>query len=147
MYKRILVAVDGSRTSNRALNEAIRLAKNQRAVLRAIHVVDETPTYALAEMPYPVDEYQKAMRAAGQQCLARCSDRAQAARVKVDTKMIVAVTQSIGDVINKEAKRWSADIVVIGTHGRRGLDRMFLGSVAERVIRMATKPILIIHGR
>ena len=146
MYKRILVAVDGSKTSNFALKEAMKLAKEQRAILRLIHVVDETPVYAMAEAPYSIDEYQKTVRDAGRKELAKCADRVKSARLKVDTKLLVTITQSIGDVINKEAKRWSAGLIVIGTHGRRGLNRLFLGSVAERVVRSAAKPVLIIRG-
>ena len=147
MYRRILVAVDGSKTSNLALKEAIKLAKDQRAALLLIHVVNEAPVYTMAEIPYPIDEYQKVMREAGRKELAKCAARTKAARVKSDTKLVVTLTRNIGDVINKEAKRWSADLIVIGTHGRRGFDHLFLGSVAERVIRLAVKPVLIIHGR
>ncbi len=53
----------------------------------------------------------------------------------------------IGDVINGEAKRWRANLVVLGTHGRRGLNRLALGSVAEAVIRLAKRPVLVIHGQ
>ena len=147
MYKRILVAVDGSKTSNLALKEAMKLAKDQRAILRLIHVVDETPVYAMAEAPYSIDDYQKTMREAGKKELAKCADRAKSARLKFDTKLLITMTQSVSDVINKEAKRWSASLVVIGTHGRRGFGRLFLGSVAERVVRSAAKPVLIIRGR
>ena len=100
----------------------------------------------MAEAPYLIDDYQKAMLEAGQKELAKCAARAKGARVKFDTKLVVTVTQSIGDVINKEAKRWSANLIVIGTHGRRGIDHLLLGSVAERVIRLARRPILVIHG-
>ena len=147
MYKRILVPVDGSKTSDLALKEAIKLAKDQRAILRLIHVVDETPVYAMAEAPYSIDDNQKTMREAGRKELAKCAVRAKAARLKCDTKLLVTITQGIGDVINKEARRWSASLVVIGTHGRRGFGRLFLGSVAERVVRSAAKPVLIIRGR
>ena len=147
MYKRILVAVDGSKTSNLALKEAIKLAKDQHATLRLIHVVDETPIYMMAEVPYSIDEYQKSMREAGRKELTKCAERAKAARVKFDTKLVFTISRSIGDMINQEAKRWSANLIVIGTHGRRGFNRLVLGSVAERVIRLAVKPTLIIHGR
>ena len=147
MYKRILVAVDGSKTSNLALKEAIGLAKDQHATLRLIHVIDEASIYMMAEMPYAIDEYQKSMREAGRKALMKCADQAKAARVKFDTKLAFTMTRSIGDAINQEAKRWSANLIVIGTHGRRGFDRLVLGSVAERVIRTAVKPTLIIHGR
>ena len=70
---------------------------------------------------------------------------AQEAGIKVDTKLAVieSLTQRICDAINEESKRWSADLVVIGTHGRRGFNHLLLGSVAEGVIRLATKPVLI----
>lgn len=149
MYKRILVAVDGSDTSNLALKEAIKLAKDQRTALRLIHVVDETPAYMMVDVPYSIDDYQKAMREAGRKELATCATKAKAARVKFDTKFVVinALTQRICDVINKEATRWPADLIVIGTHGRRGFNHLFLGSVAEGVIRLAAKLVLVIHGR
>jgi nucleotide-binding universal stress UspA family protein len=146
MYRRILVAVDGSKPSNLALKEAIKLAKGQRATLRLLHVVDESPMYMTGEMPYLIDDYQKAMSEAGRKELAKWAARAKAAGVKSDTKLVFALTQSIGDVINKEAKRWSANLIVIGTHGRRGFNHLLLGSVAERVIRLAKKPILVVHG-
>jgi nucleotide-binding universal stress UspA family protein len=145
MYKQILVPVDGSDTSNLALKEAIKLAKEQQAALRLIHVVDETTVYMMAETPYPIADYLKMMREAGQKLLSTCAMTAQEAGIKVDTKLVVieSLTQRICDTINKEANRWSADLVVIGTHGRRGFNHLLLGSVAEGVIRLATKPVLI----
>jgi nucleotide-binding universal stress UspA family protein len=150
MYKRILVAVDGSKISNLALKEAIRIAKDQRAALRLIHVVDVMPVYTtMGEIPYSIDAYQKSMRDAGRKVLADSTAKARAGRVKFGTKFVVIAgfTTRIWDVINKDAKRWRADLIVIGTHGRRGFNRLFLGSVAEGVIRLAEKPILVIHGR
>jgi nucleotide-binding universal stress UspA family protein len=145
MYKRVLVAVDGSKISNLALKEAIRLAKEQRASLRLIHVVDVTPVYiTMGEIPYSTDVYEKSMREGGRKVLAACAAKARADRVKFDTKF-VAITNlatRIWDVVNKEAKRWRADVIVIGTHGRHGFNRLFLGSVAEGVIRLAEKPVL-----
>jgi nucleotide-binding universal stress UspA family protein len=145
MYKQILVPVDGSDTSNLALKEAIKLAKEQQAALRLIHVVDETSVYMMAETPYPIADYLKMMREAGQKVLSTCAMTAQEAGIKVDTKLVVieSLTQRICDAINEEANRWSADLVVIGTHGRRGFNHLLLGSVAEGVIRLATKPVLI----
>jgi nucleotide-binding universal stress UspA family protein len=148
MYKQILVPVDGSGTSNLALEEAIKLAKDQQAALRLIHVVDETTVYMMVETPYPIADYLKVMREAGQKMLFTCAAKAQEAGIKADTKLVVieSLTQRICDAINEEAKRWSADLIVIGTHGRRGFNHLLLGSVAEGVIRLATKPVLIFRG-
>ena len=143
----ISVAVDESRTSNRALKEATKLAKGQRTILRLIHIVDETPVY-MADMPLLIDKFQKEMRQAGRKVLANSAARAKRTRIKFDTKLVVISNpaQRIGDAINNEAKRWRADLVVIGTHGRRGFSHLTLGSVAESVIRFAAKPVLVIHG-
>jgi nucleotide-binding universal stress UspA family protein len=150
MYKRIVVAVDGSKHSDLALNHAIKLAKDQRAALRLLHVVDETPAYTtMGEIPYAVDDYRQSMRAGGRKVLAAAAARAKAGRVKSDTKLtvIAGLSTRVWEAVNKEAQRWRADLIVIGTHGRRGFDRFMLGSVAEGVIRRAGAPVLVIHAR
>ena len=148
MYKNILVAVDGSDTSNLALQEAIKLAKEQQAALRLVHVVDETPAYITMDTAYALADYQKAMREGGQKVLATCAATARQAGVEVDTKFVVLelLAQRICDAINEEAKRWPADLIVIGIHGRHGFNHLLLGSAAEGVIRLATKPVLVIRG-
>ena len=148
MYKHILVAVDGSDTSNLALQEAMKLAKEQQAALRLIHVVDETPVYMTMDIAYALRDFQKAMREAGQKLLATCAATARQAGVEVDTKFVIleVLTRRICDVINEEAKGWPADLIVIGTHGRHGFNHLLLGSVAEGVIRLAVKPVLVIRG-
>jgi nucleotide-binding universal stress UspA family protein len=147
MYKRILVAVDGSKPSNLALKEAITLAKSQRAILRLLHVVDLSPMYLSGGAPYLIDDYEKTMRDAGRKQLTKWATLAKSANIKTDMKLVIATTQSVSDLINKEAKRWAASLIVIGTHGRRGFNHLLLGSVAERVIRLAKKPVLVVHGR
>jgi len=148
MYKHILVAVDGSDTSNIALGEAIKLAKEQQAALRLIHVVDETPAYMTMDTAYALADFQKAMREAGQKVLANSAATAREAGIEVDTKFVIleVLAQRICDAIVDEAKRWPADLIIIGTHGRHGFNHLLLGSVAEGVIRLATKPVLVIRG-
>jgi nucleotide-binding universal stress UspA family protein len=146
MYKHVLVAVDGSDTSNLALQESIKLAKEQQAALRLVHVVDETPTYMTMDTAFALGDFRKAMREAGQKVLATCAATARQAGVEVDTKFIVLQTQRICDAIIEEAKRWPADLIIIGTHGRHGFNHLLLGSVAEGVIRLATSPVLVIRG-
>ena len=151
MYKHILVAVDGSDTSNLALQEAIKLAKEQQATLRLVHVVDETPVYmtmVTMDAPFSAADFQKAMREAGQKVLATCAATARQAGVEVDTKFVIleVLTRRICDAINEEAKGWPADLIVIGTHGRHGFNHLLLGSVAEGVLRLAVKPVLVIRG-
>jgi nucleotide-binding universal stress UspA family protein len=147
MYKRILVAIDESDTSNSALAEAVKLAKNQHALLRLVHVVDLIPAYTDVEVPYAI-EYLKALRAAGQKLIEQCSSVLQKAGIEFEAKLVEVdmLGQHIYDAIEDEAKRWPADLIVIGTHGRSGIRRLLLGSVAEGVARISTKPVLLIRG-
>lgn len=82
MYKHILVAVDGSDTSNLALQESIKLAKEQQAALRLVHVVDETPMYMTMDAAYALADFQKAMREAGEKVLATSAATARQAEPK-----------------------------------------------------------------
>jgi nucleotide-binding universal stress UspA family protein len=80
--------------------------------------------------------------------LATGAATARNAGIEVDTKFVVleALAQRICDAIIEEAKHWPADLIIIGTHGRHGFNRLLLGSVAEGVIRLATKPVLVFRG-
>ena len=149
MYRRILVAIDGSPTSEIALREAITLAKDQAATLRLVHVVDLGPAYMNVETASQLDEYELALRAAGEQVLAKALASARAAGLDTESKLVAIITinERASDAIAAEAQRWPADLIVIGTHGRRGFRHLMLGSVAEGVVRVANQPVLLIRGQ
>lgn len=149
MYNRILVALDGSATSERALQHAIRLASEQRAELRLLHVVDELGVN-LGQTPTP-DAFWASARKAGDRILEEARTRASMVGIEADTKLLEirslgALIRRVADLIVEDAQRWPADLIVIGTHGRRGLSKVLLGSVAEGVIRTSPVPVLLIHG-
>lgn len=146
MYKRIIVTVDGSSTSKRALREAVKLAKELEAALRIVHVADAV-TFD-AETPYGLAEYEAAVRKSGDAILKQALASARKAGVVAETRLLEVqqVTDRIADAIAREAKAWHADVIVIGTHGRRGISHLFLGSVAESVVRVAPVPVLLIRG-
>lgn len=148
MYKHILVAIDESDTSDLALREAIYLAKDQNAVLRLVHVVDLTPVYLTVETPYPYADYQKAMEEGGEKVLASRAKMAREVGIEVESKLITIkmLGVRIYDVIEEQSKQWPADLIVMGTHGRTGFQHARLGSVAEGLIRLTTKPVLLIRG-
>ena len=154
MYKRILVAVDGSDTSDLALKAAIGLAKDQRASLHILHVADLTPaTLAVADMPRPdeklINRISEAIQAGGQTILTRALNEAQAASLEADTslKTFRIPVGQVSDVIEEEAELWNADLIIVGTHGRRGFRRLLLGSVAESLARISTKPVLLVRAQ
>jgi nucleotide-binding universal stress UspA family protein len=146
MYERILVAVDGSDPSRAALAEAIELARQQKSSLRLVHAVDLSPPYSEIAAP-TVLKYREAFEAAGRKVIEDCSAVVRAAGVQFDTQLAAVENpgQSVYDVIQAEAERWPADLVVVGTHGRRGIRRLFLGSVAEGLARISSKPLLLVR--
>jgi nucleotide-binding universal stress UspA family protein len=149
MYKRILVAVDSSATAERALQEALKLAKSHGAQLRIVHVVDEvTLDWNFSEFA-EVTAVQEQFRKTGRKVLDRALQQArQAGEVAVDSKLleIEQLGNRAADLIAAEADAWPADLIVVGTHGRRGVRRLLLGSVAEGIARIASKPVLLIRG-
>lgn len=148
MFKRILVAVDGSHTAELALQEAIKLAKELRAQLRIVHAVDIVSINLGAEFPNP-SGISDAMTKGGQEILRKADAVARGAGIPVETRLIEIDTlgHGIPEMIAADAEAWPADLIVICTHGRRGLSHLFLGSVAEGLVRVATKPVLLIRGK
>jgi nucleotide-binding universal stress UspA family protein len=105
MYKRILVPFDGSPTSRRGLEEAVKLAQLTKGRIKLMYIVDELALYMAAE-----------------------SDN---------------FNGSVPELVTTEAATWPADVIVLGTHGRRGMGRVLMGSSAEKILRHATVPVLL----
>jgi nucleotide-binding universal stress UspA family protein len=146
MYKRILVPTDGSNTAICGLREAIKLAKDQTAQIRIIHIVDElvmgsSPAYGVV-----MDNVIGDLRAAGKSILASARAMVTDAGITVDTQLVEVFGGRAGEHILKAAQEWPADIIVCGTHGRRGLRRIVLGSDAEYLVRRAPVPILLVRA-
>ena len=127
MYQRILVPVDGSSTSNAGLAEAVKLAKLTGARLLLLHVVDDLPILVSAEG-----------------MSARASVASQG--LAVDIKLLESLNGRLCDHVNQQVTAWKADLIVLGTHGRRGASRWLLGSDAEQVLRSAAVPVLLVRS-
>lgn len=147
MYQRILVPVDGSPTSNRGVAEAIALAKLTGARLRLINVVDVV-LMAMGGDTFvgTSGDILPQLRAGGQRALAAALANVEAAGVVGDTVLRDGFSGRVCDLVVDEAKEWNADLIVIGTHGRRGVGRLLLGSDAEQVLRLATVPVLLVRA-
>ena len=143
MYQRILAAVDGSETSLLALQEALKLARESRARLRLVHVVDTMPHGLAVADP---EELRQACREEGQAILKAAVELAQEAGVKAETALLEAGWLHFSHAIVEEAKAWQADLIIMGTHGRTGLMRLVLGSVAQGVLHRTPGPVLLVRG-
>lgn len=145
MISKILVPVDGSSTSTRGLAEAIALAKQVNGTLRILHSVDEL---LVTDVPLGLDYYNQwveEMRARGQKILRE----AQAFCLKRDVNAEAVLAETRGrraaDIINDQAMQWPADLIVMGTHGRRGINRLVMGSDAELVLRSSAVPVMLVR--
>lgn len=148
MYQRILVPVDGSDTSLQGLDEAIKLAGLTGGALRLLYVVDELMFVSnIQEYSTYSADLARLLKDAGVAILRTSAERAKAAGVAVDTLLIESVGGRVADVIVEQANQCQADLIVLGTHGRRGLRRAALGSDAEQVVRVAPVPVLLVRGR
>jgi nucleotide-binding universal stress UspA family protein len=150
MYQRILVATDGSKTSALAIEEACRLARGAGARLRIVHVIDSPYAYAdhwYAAVSVDVDAVQRAWRGAGQEILRQAADRVREAGIEAETALLEADGRRVSGVIVEDAARWPAEVIVIGSHGRQGLEQVLIGSVAEGVARSARVPVLLVRAR
>ena len=151
MFQRILVPIDGSDASNLGLEEAIKMAKDQNATLCLLHAVDDlVVTQNLDGTVYVpasyVDEFLAALRKGGKQILAKAQAKVRKRGVKADSVFVETLGRRVSDVIIEQARKWRANLIVLGTHGRRGLTRLVMGSDAEAVVRSTPVPILLVRS-
>jgi len=142
-FKKILIPVDGSSTSNKALDYALAMAKDARSQVRFLHAMDELGYLSSYEYS---GELMAAAHKNGTDILQAAVVAAQAANVPADTRLVDTPGQRLGQTVADEAASWNADLIVLGTHGRRGVGRVLLGSGAEQIIRMAPCAVLSIRG-
>lgn len=147
MYTHILLPVDGSPTSDRGLEEAVKLARLTGARLRLVHVVDDL-IYAtgMDNFGAMTADLLALMRGSGERLLKTGQARVEASGVPVETALFDSFTGRVSDLVVAEATKWPADLIVLGTHGRRGVGRLFMGSDAEQIVRLATVPVLLVRA-
>ncbi len=146
MYRRILVPIDGSDTAQRGLEEALALAKGFDSSLVLLHVVEFYPMMMEMATATTWEQVTTDLRAHGQRALDRAHDAAKAAGVASECHIEDAAAARVCDVIVEQAKNHQCELIVMGTHGRRGLNHALIGSDAERVIRMSPVPVLLVRS-
>jgi len=146
MYSRILVPLDGSPTSNRGLEEAIALASRLGSTLHLLNVVDARLLIGEVAIYAPPNQLLDDWREAGEKLLAEATAQARAKGVAADGKVLCDPGLRVCDLILREAQDSGAGLIVMGTHGRRGLSRLTLGSDAELVLRESPVPVLLVRA-
>ena len=148
MFKNILVPIDGSRTSGLGLDEAIKLAKDQEATLYLLHVVDDHALLRSGATPEGtyIDGLLEALRENGRKIIAEAEARVRKQDIRSKSILIENLGSRISDLILNQARELNADLIVLGTHGRRGVRRLVMGSDAEGVVRETTVPVLLVRS-
>ncbi|HMV55136.1 MAG TPA: universal stress protein [Azospira sp.] len=148
MYKRIMVAIDDSATSNKALNEAAQLATSVGAALCIVHAEDESllehsaiSTGTLID----VGEVEAEIRAGGMQLLNGAAEHVARHGITAEKRLIESSSKRVPEMITECARDWEADLVIVGTHGRRGMERLLVGSVAEKLVRVANTSLMLVR--
>lgn len=147
MYKTILVPVDGSDTSTLGLQEAIKIAQSDGCRLCLLHVINDV----ILDYSYGAKSFGLSLidsqREAGKAILQRAGDLVRQQSIPVESVMLERVGVPAADSIVAQAIESRADLIVMGTHGRRGLRRLTMGSDAEAVVRESSIPVLLVSPK
>ena len=144
MFKHILVPVDGSKTSMLAVSKAAALAKTFGSAVTAVYVIDPYPfTGVGADFAYGQAQYLSAAPSDAHAALDTVKSSMEQAGVPVET--VMGEGHSVHDGIMEAAKTTGADLIVMGSHGRRGLEKLVLGSVTQRVLSDSLIPVLVVR--
>lgn len=148
MYTRILVAIDDSSTSAKALDEAVNLARVLGAALCIAHVADEGPItqHGMGLGTYiDIDKVKAEIRQGGNSLLDAAQAKAAAQGLQAERILIESTRRRVAEALADAVQAWGADLVVIGTHGRRGFERLLVGSVAENLVRIAATSLMLVR--
>lgn len=148
MYARILVPIDFGSQAQRGMAEAIALARALGSKLRIVHVVDvrgmlqSMSSYTPTPRPQLIEEW----RAIGEDLVAKAVAQVREAGIEADSVVVCDSALRIADAVVREAQAFQAGLIVMGTHGRRGLSRLVMGSDAELVLRNSPVPVLLVRS-
>ena len=146
MYRKILVPIDGSDTATRGLREAVKLASGSQATIRLVHIINTSAlAMAYGDAPSGTASYVAMLIAAGKEALKEAQGIVKQAGLQSESVSLETVQDNTGELLIQQATQWPADLIAMGTHGRRGLGRLVLGSTAEYVLRHTSIPMLLVR--
>jgi nucleotide-binding universal stress UspA family protein len=145
MYQRILVPLDGSDTASRGFEEAVAVARAMNSSLVLLHAVDAFPVLAEMATASSYQQIEENARRFGEDLLVRARSTAADHGVAAETRLVEAISGRAADVIVREARDLGCDLIVMGTHGRRGFSQLMMGSDAMAVARSADVPVLLVR--
>lgn len=145
MYDRILVPIDGSVPSQRGLREAVALARSLGSTIVLLHVIDDFPKRLELASAEVYEQSLERMRRRGQELLDQARASVAEAGVAAETTLREIDMETIADAVLEHARTRRCSLIVMGTHGRRGMRRLAMGSDAELVLRASPVPVLLVR--
>ncbi len=146
MYRRILVPIDGSSTAERGFQEALKLARLCNASLVLLCVVEYYPVMMEMATTATWDQVSSDLHEYGQGVLDKAHAAAKSAGIASEVHLEDAAAARVCDVIVEQAREHRCELIVMGTHGRRGIAHALIGSDAERVVRLAPCAVLLVRA-
>jgi nucleotide-binding universal stress UspA family protein len=148
MFKHILLPTDGSKLSDRAVQRGIELAAEIGAGVTAMHVIPEfrmmaDESFVLPNTAELKARYEKESKARGSRMLDKIADRARAAGVKCEC--VIVLGHAAYELIIETAKKRKCDLIVMASHGRRGVSALLLGSETAKVLTHSKIPVLVVR--
>lgn len=148
MYRHILIATDGSKPSVKAVNHGVKLAKSVGAQVTIMTATELWSAVAMsagieAGIANPIEDYEKTVAESAKRTLAAASKVAEKAELAVKTEHVP--DRRASEAIVETARKRRCDLIVVGSHGRRGLDRMLIGSQAYEVVTQSKVPVLVVR--
>lgn len=143
MFKHLLIAIDGSELSNKALGQGLSLARELGAKVTVVTVTEPMPSFVASEVSvaFPIEQYDKTAAESASRILASAVEMAR--KSDVPCEAVHVKDRQPADGIIETKKKLSCDLIVMASHGRRGVSRMLLGSQANRVMVQSNVPVLI----
>lgn len=148
MYKRIMVAIDDSFVTSKVLDSAIESARQHGAKLSICHALDQTifaQREAAIMLSKSVGQVTLNLKESAQEFVGKAAAIAREAGIDVETLIVESELGHVADMLANAAADWQADLLIVGTHSRRGLERFFVGSVAEQLVRKARTSLLLVR--
>ncbi|WP_428851444.1 universal stress protein [Imbroritus primus] len=147
MYSRLLVPIDGSPTAHLALEHASTLARLSGATVVLLHVIEATEySHGFESATVYFNEVRPGFLAMGQALLDKAASQLQQDGVAVETVLVESKGSRVSELVAAQVETSRCDLVILGTHGRRGVNRFLLGSDAEQVARIASVPVMLVRA-
>ena len=149
MYKHLVVAIDGSLTSLKALRHAVQIADESQSQITLVNIANPTEYMALAPEFLQEESYEATALANAERVLDKAEELAKSLGAKTINRHITVSVKGARDMAQQlvdYADEQTADLLVLGTHGRSGLMHLLMGSFAETVMRQTNLPLLVIRG-